>query len=314
MVYGADTVIQRLQEVGARCPGQRRARRAVADGAGTAAERPTGPHGSPGPSTAGRPEQAAAAPVAAVLAAGPALPVGPGRGGHPAGGRTRTSRSPCPGRRRAAASTGQQRLRRSTGRALAEAGYAEVLSQPFSSAPTTTGCSCPPDDPRRRAPGIANPLNDDEPLLRTTLLPGLFRVLLRNIGRGFGDVGLFEAAGCSWRSRAARRWPRSCGSTAAPRPRRWPRWKRRCPASRAHRGRADRRPGTARLVGPGPAGELAGRHRGRPGRAAGQPGGASRSAPTRRSRGIRAGVPRCSSGPSTGSSGWPGTPGNCTPG
>ena len=39
---------------------------------------------------------------------------------------------------------------------------------------------------------VANPLNDDEPLMRTTLLPGLLRVLARNIGRGFTDVGLFE--------------------------------------------------------------------------------------------------------------------------
>jgi phenylalanyl-tRNA synthetase beta chain len=39
---------------------------------------------------------------------------------------------------------------------------------------------------------VANPLSEDEPLLRTTMLPGLLRVLARNIGRGFGDVALFE--------------------------------------------------------------------------------------------------------------------------
>jgi phenylalanyl-tRNA synthetase beta chain len=39
---------------------------------------------------------------------------------------------------------------------------------------------------------VANPLSEDEPLLRTTLLPGLLRVLARNIGRGLGDVALFE--------------------------------------------------------------------------------------------------------------------------
>jgi phenylalanyl-tRNA synthetase beta chain len=88
--------------------------------------------------------------------------------------------------------TDQQRLRRSTGRALAEAGYTEVLSQPFSSSADHDRLLLAPDDPRRRAPRVANPLNDDEPLLRTTLLPGLLRVLLRNIGRGFGDIGLFE--------------------------------------------------------------------------------------------------------------------------
>jgi phenylalanyl-tRNA synthetase beta chain len=39
---------------------------------------------------------------------------------------------------------------------------------------------------------VANPLSEDEPLLRTTLLPGLLRVLARNIGRGFADTALFE--------------------------------------------------------------------------------------------------------------------------
>ena len=89
--------------------------------------------------------------------------------------------------------TGRQRLRRDTGRTLAEAGYTEVLGQPFSSSADHDRLQLRPDDPRRRAPRIANPLNDDEPLLRTTLLPGLLRVLLRNIGRGFGDIGLFES-------------------------------------------------------------------------------------------------------------------------
>ncbi|HVB44363.1 MAG TPA: phenylalanine--tRNA ligase subunit beta [Streptosporangiaceae bacterium] len=88
--------------------------------------------------------------------------------------------------------TDRQQLRRTTGRALAWAGYVEVLSQPFSSTADHDRLLLPDDDPRRRAPVVANPLNDDEPLLRTTLLPGLLRVLLRNTGRGFADVGLFE--------------------------------------------------------------------------------------------------------------------------
>ncbi|HEY5985298.1 MAG TPA: phenylalanine--tRNA ligase subunit beta, partial [Streptosporangiaceae bacterium] len=50
----------------------------------------------------------------------------------------------------------------------------------------------PPGDPRRRAPRLANPLSEDEPFLRTTLLPGLFRLLARNAGRGFGDLALYE--------------------------------------------------------------------------------------------------------------------------
>ena len=96
---------------------------------------------------------------------------------------------------RAAAGRGlteRQRLRRATGRSLAWSGYVEVLSQPFSSTADFDRLLLPGDDPRRRAPLIANPLSDDEPLMRTMILPGLLRVLVRNIGRGFSDVGLFE--------------------------------------------------------------------------------------------------------------------------
>ncbi len=96
---------------------------------------------------------------------------------------------------RAAAGRGlteRQRLRRTTGRSLAGSGYVEVLSQPFTSAADFDRLLLPEDDPRRRAPMIANPLNDDEPLLQTMVLPGLLRVLVRNIGRGFTDIGLFE--------------------------------------------------------------------------------------------------------------------------
>jgi phenylalanyl-tRNA synthetase beta chain len=39
---------------------------------------------------------------------------------------------------------------------------------------------------------LANPLSDEEPLLRTTLLPGLLAALRRNVSRGFHDLALFE--------------------------------------------------------------------------------------------------------------------------
>jgi phenylalanyl-tRNA synthetase beta chain len=88
--------------------------------------------------------------------------------------------------------TARQRLRRSTGRALADFGYVEVLSSPFAGAADFDRLQLPADDERRTAVRIANPLSDDEPLLRTTLLPGLLRVLARNLGRGFADVAVFE--------------------------------------------------------------------------------------------------------------------------
>jgi phenylalanyl-tRNA synthetase beta chain len=88
--------------------------------------------------------------------------------------------------------TDRQRMRRTIGRALAASSYVEVISSPFSSAADADQMQLGLADPRRRALSIANPLREEEPLLRTTLLPGLFRVLARNIGRGFADVALFE--------------------------------------------------------------------------------------------------------------------------
>jgi len=88
--------------------------------------------------------------------------------------------------------TPRQRLRRSVGRTLAESGYVEVLSWPFASRSDADLLGLPPEDMRRPAVVVANPISEDEPLLRTTLLPGLFRVLARNIGRGFADTAVFE--------------------------------------------------------------------------------------------------------------------------
>jgi phenylalanyl-tRNA synthetase beta chain len=88
--------------------------------------------------------------------------------------------------------TDAQRMRRTIGRTLAGAGYVEVISSSFASAADWDRLQLAPDDPRRRATRISNPLSEDEPFLRTTLLPGLLRVLARNLGRGFGDLALQE--------------------------------------------------------------------------------------------------------------------------
>ena len=88
--------------------------------------------------------------------------------------------------------TDQQRLDAAIGRALAGTGCVEVLSHPFVSAGDYDRLQLPADDPRRTSLRLANPLSEDEPLLRTTLLPGLLRVLARNVGRGFADLALFE--------------------------------------------------------------------------------------------------------------------------
>jgi phenylalanyl-tRNA synthetase beta chain len=88
--------------------------------------------------------------------------------------------------------TAAQRLRGGIARALAGAGYIEVVSSPFGSAADLDRLQLPADDRRRRAVMLANPISDEEPQVRTTLLPGLLRVAARNAGRGFADLSLFE--------------------------------------------------------------------------------------------------------------------------
>jgi phenylalanyl-tRNA synthetase beta chain len=77
-------------------------------------------------------------------------------------------------------------------RVLAAAGLAEVLASPFLGEPALDALGLAADDPRRAALRLVNPLSDAEPLLRTTLLPGLFQVALRNLGRGERDLALVE--------------------------------------------------------------------------------------------------------------------------
>ncbi|MEV8331482.1 phenylalanine--tRNA ligase subunit beta [Streptomyces niveus] len=88
--------------------------------------------------------------------------------------------------------TERQRLHRRVGRALAGAGYVEVLSYPFVGEAQLDQLGLAADDDRRRAVRLVNPLADTEPEMRTTLLPGLFGALRRNDGRGSHDLALYE--------------------------------------------------------------------------------------------------------------------------
>ncbi|WP_229398520.1 phenylalanine--tRNA ligase subunit beta [Micromonospora okii] len=88
--------------------------------------------------------------------------------------------------------TWQQRRRRAVARSLAERGYVEVLAHPFVAGELADQLGLPADDPRRAAVRVANPLSEEEPLLRTTLLGPLLGILRRNLGRGHRDVALYE--------------------------------------------------------------------------------------------------------------------------
>ncbi|WP_327427384.1 phenylalanine--tRNA ligase subunit beta [Streptomyces sp. NBC_01236] len=88
--------------------------------------------------------------------------------------------------------TDRQRLHRRFGRALAGAGYVEALNYPFIGEHVFDQFGLAADDPQRKVVKLVNPLSDEEPALRTTLLPGLLHALRRNDGRGSHDLALFE--------------------------------------------------------------------------------------------------------------------------
>jgi phenylalanyl-tRNA synthetase beta chain len=83
--------------------------------------------------------------------------------------------------------TPRQRRRRSIGRALAEQGYVEILAYPFVSPEAIETLGLPAPTVR-----LQNPLSEEEPFMRTSLLPGLLTALRRNLGRGQRDVALYE--------------------------------------------------------------------------------------------------------------------------
>jgi len=90
--------------------------------------------------------------------------------------------------------TRAQRARRSAHRALAEAGLVEVSSYPFVGEGIFDALRYESGDPRRSAVRLLNPLADDEPLLRSSLLQTLLPVARRNLGRGEESVAIFQVA------------------------------------------------------------------------------------------------------------------------
>lgn len=88
--------------------------------------------------------------------------------------------------------TEAQRIRRRIGVALASAGFVEAQNYPFLGSAVFDAFGLDANDPRRSTVELANPLSDEEPYLRTTLLPGLLGALRRNTGRGLTDLALFE--------------------------------------------------------------------------------------------------------------------------
>jgi phenylalanyl-tRNA synthetase beta chain len=88
--------------------------------------------------------------------------------------------------------TDAQRLRRQAREVLAGMGVAEVQTYPFLSQADLERLGLPAGDPRRRTLRLANPLSEEAPELRTTLLPALAEVAGRNLARGLEGVAVYE--------------------------------------------------------------------------------------------------------------------------
>lgn len=78
--------------------------------------------------------------------------------------------------------------------ALAAAGMIECQTLPFLSADWLGALQLPADDPRGRATKLVNPIREEEPLLQTTLLPSMLRLVQQNRSRQLDRVEIFELA------------------------------------------------------------------------------------------------------------------------
>lgn len=85
-----------------------------------------------------------------------------------------------------------QRVRRVVANALAGRGFVEVLTYPFVPESRADAFGLPQGDERRHAIRVVNPLSDEAPLMRTSILDTLVDALRRNVSRGHRDVALFE--------------------------------------------------------------------------------------------------------------------------
>lgn len=75
---------------------------------------------------------------------------------------------------------------------LSSQGLYETISFALTNKETFNKLNIPQDSPLRKAVPIMNPLSDEYPLVRTTLLSSIFDNLARNLARKNDDVALFE--------------------------------------------------------------------------------------------------------------------------
>lgn len=96
--------------------------------------------------------------------------------------------------------TREQRGKKAIMQALVAGGFVEILSFPFIAETDLDQLLIPETDIRRKTVRVANPLADTVPLMRTTLLPGLFQAVRCNASRSQDDVALMEYGSVFFRS------------------------------------------------------------------------------------------------------------------
>jgi len=82
----------------------------------------------------------------------------------------------------------------------------ECQTLPFLNAEWLEALQLTADDPRGRAVRLVNPLREEEPLLRTTLLPSILRLVQQNRSRQVGRIEVFELGRLFYAGGAPSRW------------------------------------------------------------------------------------------------------------
>ncbi len=87
----------------------------------------------------------------------------------------------------------EQRLRRRAEDAMRDLGFDEVVGWSFTDPGQPGRLRIPADDERASGVVLANPLSEDQSVMRTTVIGSLLDVAQRNLARSADAVALFES-------------------------------------------------------------------------------------------------------------------------
>ena len=86
----------------------------------------------------------------------------------------------------------QQQIETSSRNQLVAAGFSELINYSFVAPQSARRLNLPEDDPRLRQVRILNPLNEEQSVMRTSLVPSLLDSISRNLSYRSSDLHLFE--------------------------------------------------------------------------------------------------------------------------